>query len=119
MVVPKMGVTAQWGWPLVFKRKKGARYVTAPFKFLENQFPELIMVDGRYRVACVLEAARQAHMRGAQAELLLDDYTDRPFYHVLERHLGAPARVGRAVIFDIGDTGVQEVTVQMFITDPR
>ena len=119
ILIPKMGVTAQWGMPLFLKRRKGPRYVTAPYKVLENQFPDLIMVDGRYRVACALEAARQAKMRGATAELLLDDYDGRPFYHVLEQQIGEPVRVGRAAVFRIGETEVQQETVKRFVTDPR
>jgi hypothetical protein len=119
LIVPKMGVTTQWGMPLIFKRRKGARYVSAPFKLFENYYPDLIMVDGRYRVACVLETARLAHLRGTPAKLLLDDYEDRPFYHVLEEHLGTPVRIGRAAVFDVGRSGIQEEAVRLFATDPR
>ena len=58
-------------------------------------------------------------MKGAAAELMLDDYDGRPFYHVLESYLGTPKRVGRAAVFGIGKTPIPEDTVRTFITDPR
>lgn len=119
MVIPKMGITGQWGMPLFFKRRKGPRYVTAPFELIDESYPDLILVDGRYRVACTLEAARRANVMGASAELMLDDYDGRLFYHVLENYLGTPKRIGRAAVFAIGKTPIQEDAVRTFLTDPR
>jgi hypothetical protein len=119
MVIPKMGITGRWGMPFFFKRAKGPRYVTAPFELLDESFPDFILVDGRYRVGCALESARRAHMKGSIAELMLDDYDDRPFYHVLESYLGPPKRIGRAAVFAIGETPILEDAVRTFITDPR
>ena len=119
MVIPKMGITGQWGMPLFFKKAKGPRYVTAPFELIDETYPDFILVDGRYRVACALEAARRAHTRGVAAELMLDDYDTRPFYHVLEDYLGIPRRIGRAAVFAIGKTPIQESAVRRFISDPR
>lgn len=119
IVIPKMGITGPWGMPMFFRRAKGPRYVTAPFELIDETYPDFILVDGRYRVACALESARRVHMRGATAELMLDDYDGRPFYHVLESYLGTPKRIGRAAVFAIGNTRIPEDTVRVFITDPR
>ena len=117
--VPPMGVTAEWGMPLFFRRKKGLRYIAAGFDALDGRFPDLILVDGRYRVGCVLESARQAHLAGRTALLMLDDYGDRSFYQFVEDHLGPPDRVGRAALFKIGETPIHEDQVRKFATDPR
>ena len=117
--VPEMGITAEWGMPLFFRRKKGRRYVSAGFELLGDRFPDFISVDGRYRVACALESARRAHLAGANPLLMLDDYDGRSFYHFVEDHLGAPERVGRAALFKVGKTPVSEAAVRKFATDPR
>ena len=117
--VPEMGITAEWGMPLFFRRKKGRRYVAAGFELLGDRFPDFISVDGRYRVACALESARRAHLAGATALLMLDDYDGRSFYHFVEDHLGTPERVGRAALFKVGETPVSEDAVRKFATDPR
>jgi hypothetical protein len=119
MVFPKMGITKQWGMPVFFKKRKGLRYAGAPFHHLSEKFPDFILVDGRYRVACVLETARRAYLARSVAELMLDDYEGRPRYHALEDYLGIPQRIGRAAIFAIGKTPVQEKAVQLFISDSQ
>ena len=119
MVFPKMGITKEWGMPVFFKRRKGLRYAGAPFGHLDELFPDLVLVDGRYRVACVLATARQAHLAASTAQLMLDDYEGRPSYHALESYLGIPERVGRAAVFTIGKVPVQEDTIADFISDAQ
>ena len=117
--VPSMGMTAEWGMPLFFRRSKGARYVEAGFEALGDRFPDLVLVDGRYRVACALESARRASLAGACALLMFDDYEGRPFYHAIEEYLGQPERVGRAALFSIGEAAIPEEVARGFASDPR
>lgn len=87
-----MGLTQAWGVPL-FPRPRSARaYVAAPWDLAP--FPDLILVDGCYRVACALKAARRAHAAGAAAILMFDDYTSRAHYRPVARRSSglAPAR---------------------------
>jgi hypothetical protein len=119
IVTPRMGITGEWGMPVLGKERKGLRYVNAPFDQLRESFPDLIFVDGRYRVACVLECARQAAQAHRTATVLVDDYEYRPHYHVLEEHLGEPQHVGRDAIFFVGDRMIDEATVQPYLRDPR
>jgi hypothetical protein len=118
ILTPRMGVTREWGMPILGKARKGPRYVHAPFDQLKDAFPDLIFVDGRYRVACVLESARKAAEAHCKATVLLDDYESRPNYHVLEKHLGKPERIGRAASFMIGERSIPEDTVLSHIENP-
>ena len=119
IVVPKMGITSEWGMPVFGKRRKGRRYVDAPFRHFGDRFPDFVLVDGRYRVACSLETARQANLARAAAQLMVDDYGGRPFYHFLEDYLGKPHRISRAAVFRIGQRVISEEEVRRFICDPR
>jgi hypothetical protein len=118
ILTPRMGVTREWGMPVLGKARKGPRYVHAPFEHLKDAFPDLIFVDGRYRVACVLEAASQAAKAHCKATVLLDDYAYRPNYHVLEKHLGQPERIGRAASFIIGERLIPTDAVHEHLGDP-
>lgn len=109
MLVPDIGVTREWGTPL-FKRATPARLrrwrrcVEAPFALLAEEatpFPDLVLVDGRFRVACALACAREAALRGQASTLCLDDYVGRPWYHSVEQFLGTPRLAGRMAIFDV------------------
>jgi hypothetical protein len=119
IIVPRMGFTSEWGMPVFGRRKKGGRYVGAPFGQFEEQFPDFVLVDGRYRVACSLEVARQANIARAECQLMVDDYGGRPFYHVLEKYLGTPRRTGRAAVFRVGQNVISEASVRRFLSDPR
>jgi hypothetical protein len=119
IIVPRMGLTSQWGMPVLGKSRKGRRYVEAPFGRLGEQFPDFVMVDGRYRVACALTSARQANLARGRAQLMMDDYRDRPFYHAVEDYLGAPTRIGRAAVFEIGEREISQAVINRFVTDAR
>ncbi|WP_054106013.1 hypothetical protein [Novosphingobium sp. AAP83] len=106
-----IGTTVEWAIPLPGKPNdqraaRWANYVNAPFTALAAQqrpFPDLVLVDGRFRRACALKTALEAGQHAASAELLFDDYFDtgREHYHVVEEILGAPQRIGRSAIFSI------------------
>lgn len=104
-----IGLTAEWGFPL-FKHRAAARlarwhrYIDRPFALAEQRgvFPDFVLVDGRFRVACALETARRAVAGGQCATIMIDDYEGRAHYRQLETYLGPPRRAGRAALFDVG-----------------
>lgn len=117
IVTPDMGITGKWSMPLFGARRKGARYVEAPFAILENRFPDFVLIDGRYRIACALETARQAASRNAHTQILVDDYVERSHYHCLEQHIGKAATIGRAALFDIFPGSSAELHPAQFYSD--
>jgi hypothetical protein len=119
ILTPRMGITGEWGMPFFFRSAKGFRYASAPFRHLGGRFPDLILIDGRYRVACALESARQAAEACVTATLLLDDYSERPHYHELENYLGIPERIGAAAKFIIGRAAIQTQEVRRHSRDAR
>lgn len=116
-VVLNMGITGPWGTPLRSTVSKARRYVEAPYN--RGFFPDFILVDGRYRVACALHAASEASARNRSAILMVDDYADRPWYHVIEEHIDPPELVGRAAIFRLGRRSVEPDVVIAAMIDKR
>jgi hypothetical protein len=126
-----VGFTGPWGTPYDLKPTphnvaRWRRYIDQPFAVYppDRPFPDLVLVDGRFRRACILETARQAQLRGATAIAMFDDYFDvgRDHYHAVELTLGSPQRHGRAALFTIGKgMGVRPVStddVAEAIRDP-
>lgn len=75
-----IGPTGDWGYPKnATKAHLWPNYALCPY--LHGYRPDLILIDGRFRVACGLVAALQE----PQARVLVHDYTSRRNYHVLER----------------------------------
>lgn len=104
-----IGLTEDWGYPVwIFATRRNLRrwrnYPLAGIARLGDlpAFPDLVLVDGRFRRACVLAVTRAAVERGIGTEILVDDYAGRPQYHEVERLLGRPEPIGRAALFRIG-----------------
>lgn len=115
-IVADTGITVEWGMPLFPNPAKALGYVTAPWD--TGRFPDFILVDGRYRVACALESARRAKASNSTAILMFDDYATRPFYHAVEQFLGQPEIVGRAAIFQLGSQKVPTAAVLKWLANP-
>ncbi len=86
-----IGLTMERGMPVFTKptRRRVRRwedYPSAPWRYFRSiaQQPDLILVDGRFRVACVLESLLSLSPL-SNTQILIDDYADRPYYQVVER----------------------------------
>lgn len=95
--------------PTPRRLRRWARYVQAPYALLDG-FPDFILIDGRFRLACALEAIRRARAGNHEATIMFDDYTNRPNYHGIQFYVGAPQIVGRAAFFEIGPGDGPEIT---------
>ncbi len=98
-----IGPTVEWGMPALTRPtarriRRWEAYATAPWNYFRTigQQPNLILVDGRFRVACVLESLLNLSSQN-DAEILVDDYSSRAYYHVAERFADVRL-VGRVAI---------------------
>lgn len=117
LINPDMGLTGIRGTPVFRKSIKSERYIEAPFP--REPFPDFILVDGRYRVACALAVAKKAFHVGRRATLMFDDYARRRYYHWIEEHLGKPELVGRAAFFNIGSKAIAQSAIDIAAKDCR
>jgi hypothetical protein len=126
-----IGFTRDWSRPVftsptASRLKRWRRYSSAPFRRLDELgwFPDFILIDGRFRRACALQAAREALTHAHRVALMVDDYFDcgREHYHVVEQWLGHPERVGRAAIFEVSPTSAiepSELDIEAAARDPE
>jgi hypothetical protein len=81
-----IGPTGRWGMPVdPTTRARWPGYAAAPWPMLAQAgaWPDLVLVDGRFRVACCLAVARACldHPDRPQPRLLLHDFNERrPHY---------------------------------------
>jgi hypothetical protein len=100
-----IGPTIEWGrpWRKRFlspaRRRAFARYSDFPSRAGSSvDDPVRVLVDGRFRVACALKSLRA--LRGQEGwTLIVDDYTGRSGYHVMENFATAERFVGRMAVF--------------------
>ena len=97
-----IGPTGTWGKPLlpsIPRPNRWKSYPYAPWAKLGKDFrSDLILVDGRFRVACALTVALQQHNNSWL--LMFDDYAERREYWATENFLRLKERCGRMAIFE-------------------
>ena len=98
-----IGRTGEWGmptdygqvanWPQYFVQPWG-RFLTA------NDTPDLIFVDGRFRVACVLYSLLNLCIRRPTkaARIMIHDFSYRPFYGRILEHASIVATANSLVV---------------------
>lgn len=94
-----IGPTKEWGQPIDFAAaNRWPKYCVAAWDTLlsQNSQPDLILIDGRFRVACFLASLV---LSKPGTVILFDDYFDRPHYHLVEKHLRPTTRAGRMAKF--------------------
>lgn len=94
-----IGPTKEWGHPTDKSHAdQWPKYSCAAWDFFleKNINPDLILIDGRFRVACFLASLMFAK---PGTVILFDDYFDRPGYHSVEKHLRPRSQAGRMAEF--------------------
>lgn len=92
-----LGPLGAWGRPLTYQARNAfIDYAEAPFSTAIR--PDLILVDGRLRVACFLTALLRAN---SGATVIFDDYMRRPHYHVVEEIVLRDEDDGRQARFTV------------------
>jgi hypothetical protein len=99
-----IGMTELWGIP-IFKRlsaarcKRWKRYPLAPWLNHDASFlPDLVLIDGRFRVACALTTIKYLTNK-VSFEILVDDYRDRTEYREIEKYAELSSMQGRMAVF--------------------
>jgi hypothetical protein len=116
-----IGPTKEWGVPSdVSCAVKWPMYCLAPWPTMvsESSLPDLILIDGRFRVASFLTSLMFAK---PGTPILFDDYFDRPHYHHVEKHLAPTARAGRMAEFIVPagvDSRSTVLSLLPFVTNP-
>jgi hypothetical protein len=73
-----LGPVTEWGWPVrPPTAEQAAAYYSAIWSRVDSATVDLVLVDGRFRMACVVEALR----RCPTTTIVVHDFWDRPHYH--------------------------------------
>lgn len=95
-----IGKTRDWGRPVDESEiEKWPAYSEKPWNYIKekNFKPDLILIDGRFRVATLIQAWRFA----PGCTVLFDDYKKRTHYHKVEELIKPTKIVGRIGVFKI------------------
>lgn len=90
-----LGTLADWGRPVGYDRSENFGAYT-DWIWQQDEAPDCVLVDGRFRVCCFATSLRRAP---AGTTILIDDYAERPHYHIVERLLRPIKLCGRQAVF--------------------
>jgi len=79
-------------------RSRFCSYVASPWRHQVK--PDLVLIDGRFRVACFLHSLLNAE---PGTRIIFDDYNNRPHYHLVEEFCPTEEREGRQALFLVPD----------------
>lgn len=94
-----IGPTKEWGHPSDMRHVR--KFPAYPFGFWMRDgamAPEVILIDGRFRLACFYATAL---MTRQPVKVLFDDYGDRPAYHAVEELFPVIEEIGRMAAFNV------------------
>ena len=113
-----LGATGDWGRPLSYEKERALPlYFETPF---HNEFdPDVVFIDGRFRVACW---ASTMLLASAGATVIFDDYPSRARYHKVEELHKPDAVVHNQALFVVPKERETEALQQMvrdfrYVTD--
>ena len=96
-----IGATGPWGKPVlpfIARPRRWSNYPLAPWETFGPSFrADLILIDGRFRVACALAVVLK--QPEGNWTLLVDDYLNRPEYQRIEEYADLVGMHGRMAEF--------------------
>lgn len=108
-----IGATGAWGRPVDDSAHE--RYHRYPLAIWDQPFfrhPDLVLIDGRFRPACLATVCLRVTR---PVTVLFDDYADREKYHVVERFAKPVETVGRMAVFEIKPDDIPKSAMTMVI----
>jgi hypothetical protein len=90
-----LGELGRFGMPIDYRKSKSFSEYT-DFFWEQDVKPDLILVDGRFRVCCFLTSLMYAD---EGTYILFDDYIDRTYYHFIEKFVSRAEECGQQCLF--------------------
>lgn len=90
-----LGELGKWGRPVSYVGRNAFPDYT-DWLWQGDRAPDLVLIDGRFRVCCFLSSLKYA---AAGTKILFDDYVNRRYYHVVEAFVDRQETCGRQALF--------------------
>ena len=114
-----VGIVGEYSYPLFIQKKKFLNYIKSIELYSrKKKFPDFILIDGRFRVACLLFIFSILKKKKIKTNILLDDYHNRPHYSVIKNFYKIK-KIGRMAILKPKIKKLDKNLLNKYILDPR
>lgn len=120
LIYVDIGETIEWGYPKDNNKiKEWYKYWINIWKEINPEKVDCMLIDGRFRVACVLFGISKV---SSNTPIIIHDFWSRPHYHVLMKYLTCIASVDDMAVFIINQNASTSKMIEDLIyysLDPR
>ena len=114
-----IGPVGEFSYPIFKLKKKIVNYVNSINNYLSvKDYPDLILIDGRFRIACCLNILKHIQKKSLKVLILLDDYEKRKSYKILNKFFKIKS-IGRMAVLKALKKRVSDKTLNEYLYDPR
>ena len=114
-----IGPVGEFSYPIFKLKKKIVNYINSIDTYLSNEdYPDLILIDGRFRIACCLNILKHVQKKSLKVLILLDDYEKRESYKILNKFFKIKS-IGRMAVLKALKKRVSDKTLNEYLYDPR
>ena len=114
-----IGPVGEFSYPIFKLKKKIVNYISSIDNYLSNEdYPDLILIDGRFRIACCLNILKHIQKKSLKVLILLDDYEKRKSYKILNKFFKIKS-IGRMAVLKALKKRVSDKTLNEYLYDPR
>lgn len=97
LTVIDVGPLQDWGRPTGYSRREEfSKYIFSYSAGSDGTWPDLVLIDGRFRVACFLATIREAP---EGTLILFDDFKSRSYYHLVQEWIKPVKYCGEQALF--------------------
>jgi len=90
-----LGDVGDYGYPIDYSKSDFFNLYT-DFLWHQDEKPNVVLIDGRFRVCCFLTSLKFAD---EGTHIIFDDYINRPEYHIVEKYVERVEHCGRLCLF--------------------
>ena len=114
-----IGPVGEFSYPLFKNKKKIFNYINSIEFFFKNMdYPDFILVDGRFRVACCLNLLRFLDKEQLDIIVLIDDFKNRDHYKILYEYFSIKL-IGRMALLKSSKKKFDQVVFEKYLLDCR
>ena len=116
-----IGLTYQYSIPYFYSQKLVLNYSKSIFEELQRKkiVPDLILIDGRFRVLVALQAHIFMSKIKKIIRIIIDDYSQRYHYHILEKFFKIKVIGNFGVVYGLKNKSITKKLIEKYLRDHR
>ena len=116
-----IGITGEFSYPIICKISQVKKYIQSIDEYFNRPNKiDLILIDGRFRVACCLNLLKHSEkIEKNVTKIILDDYLNRKHYNIIKKYFYIKVCGRVAILKPKTKFTLNEKVIKKYLHDPR